>query len=214
MTAVSADADGEDPGVDRRLLDAHLAGCPGCRAYRAELAGVRRHTLVASAPEMPDLSRRVTRLNAAADRASRWGLLRALLALVALEVFVLALPDLVLGEGSSSSAHVAHAARHLGSFSIAYAVALALVVIRPARARAILPVTMVLAGALVVTAVADVVQGRVPLVGEVSHVPEVLSVGLVWMLARPSEERRLAFWRRERKASTPRLQAIDEGDDR
>ena len=48
-----------------------------------------------------------------------------------------------------------------------------------------LPVAAVLAGALVITAVVDLVDGRVPLVGEAQHLPEVVSVVLVWLLAVP-----------------------------
>ena len=58
-----------------------------------------------------------------------------------------------------------------------------------------LPVAAVLAGALVITAVVDLVDGRIPLVGEAQHLPELLSVVLVWLLAvpvprRPSEDAR------------------------
>jgi hypothetical protein len=53
-----------------------------------------------------------------------------------------------------------------------------------------LPVAAVLAGALVITAVVDLVEGRVPLVGEAQHLPEVASVVLVWLLAVPSPRRR------------------------
>ena len=85
-----------------------------------------------------------------------------------------------------------HESRHVGAFSIAYAAALLLVVIRPARARAIFPVTLVLAGALFITAMVDVVEGHVPLVDETAHLPELLSVPLVWLLARPLPDPRRA----------------------
>jgi len=136
---------------------------------------------------MPDLARRVTRLDRVADRASRWGLLRLLLALVAVQVIALSLPALVLGEEPATSAH---GARHLGAFSVAFGTALLLVVWRPARARSILPVGATLAGALVLTAVVDVAEGRVPLAGEAVHVPEVIGVVLVWLLAVPGPGRR------------------------
>jgi len=181
-SAISAEIDGEEPGVDRRLLAAHLESCSDCRRFRDDAIRLRAATSIRPAPEMPDLSRRVTKLNAIADRASRWGLIRGLLALVALEILVVALPALLLGEEDATSAH---AARHLGAFSVAYAVALLVVVVRPARARSILPVTAVLAGALVITAAIDIGEGNIPLLGETAHLPEVLSVLLVWLLARP-----------------------------
>lgn len=131
---------------------------------------------------MPDLSRRVAKTNAVLDRAGKWSMVRALLIVVAVEIVVMAVPNLVLGEGEAN----AHDGRHLGAFSIAYAVALLVAAVRPARARTVLPVAAVLAGALLVTAIVDLANGTVPLVNEVSHVPELISVLLIWWLAIPA----------------------------
>lgn len=185
IEAISARADGEDPGIDERVLDAHLASCPSCRSFEAAIGDDRRQLAVQPADLMPDLSQRVSKLAALADRASAWGAVRGLLAVVAIEVIVLALPALVLGEGEQ---HV-HEARHLGAFSVAYGVALLVVAVRPARARTVLPVAAVLAGALFITAVIDLVSGEVPLLNETSHLPELVSVVLVWLLATPGPHR-------------------------
>ena len=96
-----------------------------------------------------------------ADRASTSSIVRALLAVVAVEIIVVSVPAL-LGDGQATSTH---AARHLGAFAVAYGVGLLVVVARPARARTMLPVAAVLAGALVITAVVDLTQRRIPLVG-------------------------------------------------
>jgi predicted anti-sigma-YlaC factor YlaD len=183
--ALSAMADGEDPGIEPRLVEAHVAGCPLCRSFAASIEGSRRRAAVRAAPSMPDLSRRVSKLNALADRTSRWSVARGLLMVVAIEVTVMSLPSLVAGEGQQN----AHDARHLGAFTIAYAVALMVVAIRPARARTVLPVAAVLAGALLITAVVDLTRGTVPLIGEATHIPELVSVLLVWMLAVPARRR-------------------------
>jgi predicted anti-sigma-YlaC factor YlaD len=180
--AISARADGEAPGIDTRLLDAHVATCPGCRRFRDEIDALRRPLRVGAAPAMPDLSPRIVKLNAIADRARAWGAARVLLAAVAVQIVVLSLPALVLGEDQATTSHDA---RHLGAFSVADAAGLLVVVVRPARARSILPVAAVLAGALLITAAVDIAQGRAPLVGETVHIPEILSVGLVWLLAAP-----------------------------
>ena len=184
--AISAVADGEDPGVDERLLDAHLARCPSCRDYRDQVERHRRTIRIREADAMPDLSRRIVKLNAVADRMSRWRYARAALAIVAIEIIVMSVPALIFGDESATSAH---AARHLGAFSIAYAVGLLVVVARPARARTILPVSFVLAGALLLTSVIDVANGSIPLVTETGHLPELLSVLLVWLLAMPAPRR-------------------------
>jgi predicted anti-sigma-YlaC factor YlaD len=211
VEAISARADGEDPGVDGRLLDAHLATCASCRAFEAVIGDDRRQVAVHEAEVMPDLSTRVSKLTALADRASAWGAVRALLALVALEVIVLALPALVLGEGEQ---HV-HEARHLGAFSVAYGVALLVVVVRPARARTVLPVAAVLGGALFITAVIDLVSGNVPLLNETSHLPELVSVVLIWLLATPGPHRaHRAAADPTAPSERPALRLVDQPDDR
>ncbi len=187
--AISADRDGEDPGIERRLVDAHLSRCPACRSFAASAGlGTGRPVELVGAPESTsELPRQVARIAAIADRAATWSIVRALLAVVAVDILVLSLPALVLGDEQETSAH---AARHLGAFTVAYAVGLLVVVVRPARARTMLPVAEVLAGALLVTAVVDLANGRVPLVDEAQHLPEVLSVVLVWLIAVPSPRRR------------------------
>jgi predicted anti-sigma-YlaC factor YlaD len=184
--AISARLDGEDPGIDPALVDAHLARCWRCQAFAADAA----LALVAcpsqrtgAAAAVPDLSKRIRSAVAASDRAGHWGIVRALLVVVAVEIIAFSLPALILGDEQDTAAH---AARHLGAFTAAYGVGLLVVAIRPARARTMLPVTVVLAGALLITAVVDLVNGRVPLVGEAQHLPELLSVVLVWLLAVPA----------------------------
>ncbi|MEZ5099641.1 MAG: zf-HC2 domain-containing protein [Thermoleophilia bacterium] len=182
VEAISARADGEDPGVDERLLDAHLAGCPACRSFEALLGESTRRARVAEAPVVPDQARAVVALNAALDRASRPLVVRVLLAIAAGWIVALSAKPLVLGEQGGA---YSHDARHLGAFSVAYAVALLVAAARPARARAILPVAVVLTGAILITALIDVVEGRIPLVHESVHLPELFSIVLVWLLATP-----------------------------
>ena len=135
---------------------------------------------------MPDLSRRVARLTAIADRAGSWGVVRGLLAVVAVQIIVFSIPALVLGDERDTAAH---AARHLGAFTVAYAVGLLVVVARPARARTMLPVAAVLSGALLIGAVVDLARGRIPIIGEMMHLPEMVSVVLVWLTAVPGPRR-------------------------
>src|SRR5262249_3972638 len=53
--SVSAAFDGEDPGAPRAAVDAHLAGCAGCRGYRDGLAALAP-MLAAPRPSPPDLT--------------------------------------------------------------------------------------------------------------------------------------------------------------
>jgi predicted anti-sigma-YlaC factor YlaD len=177
--AISARADGEELGVDERLLDAHVARCWACQQFAATVTARPAPPIAAVAP--PDLPRRVARAAALADRTATWSVVRALLAVVAIEIIVVSVHAL-LGEEQETSTH---AARHLGAFAVAYGVGLLVVVARPARARTMLPVAGVLAGALVITSVVDLTQRRIPLVDEAAHLPEVVSVVLVWLIAVP-----------------------------
>lgn len=183
--AISARVDGETPQVAERLLDAHLEHCHDCRSFEAASVAARRTLLVTEATPMPDLSRRVSRLNAMFDRASAVPIVRALLFVVACEIVVIAAWQLITGDGNGNP-DSDHLARHLGAFSLAYGVALVVAAVRPARARTVLPVTMVLAGALVASAVVDLAAGSIPLTNETVHLPELISVVLVWLLARPN----------------------------
>ena len=205
--AISAIVDSEQPDVEQRLVEGHLARCPSCRSFQAFAEQARHHARVQPAASIPDLSRRVVRLNALADRASRWRLARAMLAVVAVEIIAFALPALVFGEEHATSTH---SARHLGAFSVAYGVCLLVVVVRPARARTVLPAAAVLAGALLITAVTDLANREIPLFGEAGHLPELISVPLVWLLAVPSLRRPRRFW--AGSGLPPKLHAVD--DDR
>jgi predicted anti-sigma-YlaC factor YlaD len=204
--AISARLDGEDPGIDPALVEAHVSRCPSCQAFAAAAQDARRHDRIGVAPVVPDLSRRVRKAVAVADRTSRWSVVRALLIVVAVQIVAFSLPALVFGDEQDTGSH---AARHLGAFTAAYGVGLVVVAVRPARARAMLPVAAVLAGALVITAVVDLSQGRIPLVGEAQHLPEVLSVVLVWLLAVPAPRRpaQSSAW------SPPTLRAVDDDSD-
>ena len=200
--AISATIDGEDPGFDPRLVDAHLRHCAACREYRSLVEHIPHIDAVAVAPELPDLSQKVSKLAALADRASKWSTVRVLLAVVAIQIIVFSVPNLAAND---SSGLAAHDSRHLGAFTIAYAVALLVVVVRPARARTVFPVACVLAGALVLTAAIDLANGNVPFLGETKHLPELLSVGLVWALATPTRNRPV----RRSQPSSPRLTLVD-----
>lgn len=179
--AIGAILDGEDPGMDPALVDAHLARCPDCAAHREFVHGLRRAGLRAAEPQ-PDLAPTVVKAARVADGTRTWSIPRGVLAVCAVEVVALSLLDLFAGDAS-------HDTRHLGAFTLAYGVLLLVVVARPARARAMLPVALMLGLALAITAIVDLATGRVPLVNEALHIPELVSVAMVWLLAAPGRER-------------------------
>ncbi len=156
----------------------------------------------ASADEIPDLSRRVTKLAALADRAGRWSIVRALLIVVAVEIIAFSLPALVLGD---EQGRPTHAARHLGAFTAAYGVGLLVVAVRPARARHA-PGRRRARRRARDHGARRPLRRADPLVGEAQHLPEVLSVVLVWLLAIPSPRRPAP----RRAARTPLTAVPDE----
>jgi len=173
--AIVADADGHSPAVERRLVVAHVRRCPDCRAFAT---GVELQPRARTGTDGASSSRarRITAAVAQADRDAVPVAARLGLTLVAAHLVVLAVGDLTAPE--------AHDARHVGSFSLAYAIALVVVVARPARARTVLPVSIVLAASLVITAVVDTARGSTEWLTELRHVPEVASVALLWWVSR------------------------------
>ena len=126
-----------------------------------------------------DLSDRVVAMAGAVDRGRvRW-LVRALLGVMAAIEMAIAVP-LLFGFRTDGDPHLA---RHVGAFTAAYAFGLAAVALRPAKARAMVPITVALGVAMAGGAVADIVRGETPALGELSHLPEILGLVLVWMMA-------------------------------
>lgn len=202
MEAISARADGEAATIDDRLLDGHLATCSNCRAFAEDIHRVGRVASLQQVASLPDLSGHVVRAVRAADRSSVWWVLRLGLGVVAIQVILFSAPALLLGHSQGSDEH---AARHLGSFAIAYAIGLLVVALRPAKARGMLPLAAALAGCLAITAVIDISDGRTPVIAEVRHLPEVIGLILVWILATPKRLPRNAG-----HGGLPRLTAVDD----
>lgn len=171
-------ADGEPAGMEQRLVEAHVARCVSCRRYRSALALDRTPATLRS--------RHAGRLALAAERVARWHTTRVLLAVVAIQLLILSGRDLLW---PAADGRAVHDVRHLAAFTLAYGMMLIAVAVRPARSAAALPAAAVLAGALAITAVVDLSAGRVPLVGEAMHIPEVLSVVLIAVLAPPTRPR-------------------------
>ena len=180
--AISARADGEHPAIDQRLLDAHLEVCAECRNFADNVHVLRRAASIDIAPSTTDHSTRVVKVARSADRRSVWWVLRLGLAVVACQIILFSIPALLLGHLQGSDKH---AARHLGSFEVAYAIGLLVVGLRPAKARGLLPLTAALAGCLVVTGIIDAAEGHTPALAEIRHFPEVVGLVLVWALAMP-----------------------------
>lgn len=188
--ALSARLDGEDPQAAPVVLEAHLLGCPGCRAWSARAEEVTRLVRL-QAVEVPDLTAPVLAAVAAEERAAeqaraaarrgRRQVLRVAVAVAAVAQLAIALPILLAGTGASVDPHTS---REMASFDVALAVGFVLAAWRPERARAFVPVALVLAVCLAGTSVVDIANSTTALVHEVGHLAAVVQAGLLWALGR------------------------------
>jgi predicted anti-sigma-YlaC factor YlaD len=186
---LSARLDGEVIDLPADRLDAHLAGCDGCRTWLDHAERVTRQARV-RAVGVPDLTgqilaavadeRRTARAERAAAACGIRQILRLAVGIAAAVQLLLALPVL-FGVGVDP-----HASREMASFDIAVAVGFALAAWRPERARAFVPVAFVLAACLVVTSGLDVAGGATRLAHEVGHLAALAQAGLLWALGRRS----------------------------
>ncbi|WP_406037088.1 zf-HC2 domain-containing protein [Micromonospora sp. NBC_00898] len=192
--ALSARLDGEDPQAPAAALEAHTDSCPGCRSWLARAERVTRLTRL-QAVDVPDLTAPVL-AGVAADRAAarddvavtvraRRQVLRVAVAVAAVAQFAIALPILLAGFGVEADPHTS---REMASFDAALAVGFALAAWRPERARAFLPVALVLAVCLAGTSAVDIARSSTALVHELGHLAAVVQAGLLWALGRVSGE--------------------------
>ncbi|MFU8876278.1 zf-HC2 domain-containing protein [Micromonospora sp. SL4-19] len=192
--ALSARLDGEDPQALAAALTAHTASCPGCRSW---LAGAERVTRLARlrVVDVPDLTAPVlaavgadgaaTRHGEAATVRARRQVLRVAVAVAAVAQLAIALPILLAGLGVEADPHTS---REMASFDAALAVGFALAAWRPERARAFLPVALVLAVCLAGTSVVDIAASTTAAVHELGHLAAVVQAALLWALGRVSAE--------------------------
>lgn len=180
--AVSARFDGEDAPLAGAEVERHLTGCGSCAAFESGLAPLARRTRVVAAAPVPDVTAQVLaaveadRLHAP-DRRRRE--LRLLVGLAGLVQVVLAVASLGAVEGAS--AHLVH---ELAALQLALGLGFLLAALQPRRAPGVLPIAVVVVAATLVAAVVDVVLGRVTLVGELTHLAEVVGVAALWLLSR------------------------------
>jgi predicted anti-sigma-YlaC factor YlaD len=179
--AVSAMLDGEDPGTDRDLVQAHLAACAACREWQDAAHEVtRRARLQIARPGPPRTDETLTAVRASARvrrRPPPAAGARFALAAVAAGQLALTVPSLLLGHDHSLPVHVAH---EMGSFDAALAVGFLVAAWRPGRALGMRAMVGAAAMLLVTTAAVDLVTGQTNLAEEAPHLLAVAG----WLLLR------------------------------
>lgn len=203
--ALSARLDGEDVEVSLDDLDTHVAECAECRRFSLDITDVHRLVRVRAAEPVPDLTRSI--LDATADVApmpqpavgAAQGWIRYGLVVIGLTMLALALPSLVLHD----SGNAIHLTRELSAWDAAFGAGLLFAAWQPGRARGLLPMAAVLAGAQVLGSVIDVVSGRSPVISESHHALELVGVLLLWLLCRTATSTRST--RSSRSTNVPRF---------
>ncbi|MEN3305990.1 MAG: hypothetical protein V7603_2192 [Micromonosporaceae bacterium] len=204
--ALSARIDGEEPGQPPEAIEAHLAGCPSCVTWQQDAQRVTRAVRVQPArvpdltdsimatvaaradgqrppvaAEVPDREARATARTRELSAEARRQVLRVAVAAAAVVQLALALPVLLDPTGAPAGIH---AGREMASFDMAVAVGFLLAAYRPARARAYVPVALVLALCLAVTSGIDLARGATVFSHEIGHLVAVVQAALLYGLGR------------------------------
>ena len=181
--SLSARIDGEAGMVPDDLVDAHVATCPGCTAWRQSALDLRAQApLRADAPDLVGPVLAAVRADEArrAARRRRATATRAALALIALVQLAFSGPGLILGHDHTAPIHVAH---EVGSFDAALAIGLLLAAVRPSLAAGMLPLVAAITGLLLLTAGSDVAAGRTGVMTESPHLLDFAGVLLLLRVA-------------------------------
>ena len=176
--AVSARLDGEDPGIPAGALDAHLATCARCRNFAARIDPLDRLTHT-SRYDVPDRSADIL----AAVRGDRRVRPRATDLVPRVALGLVGVLQLLASLPYLWSLTDAHAARDLAAFQLALAIGFLVAAARPATATGLLPTAVALVAVLAVVVAGDIAVGRVAAGAETIHLPEVVGVALLWLLA-------------------------------
>jgi predicted anti-sigma-YlaC factor YlaD len=176
--AISAQIDGEDPGLPGAALDAHLGACADCRAWQQRAHLVTRRARLGGLFLDHDLTSAVLAAVPAATTGRRRRFTRrAGLAAMAAAQLAITVP-LLLGHDHDAGSHAAH---ELGSFDLALAIAFAVGVIRPALAAGLAWPCAIAASGLTGTALIDWIGGQTPGADEAQHLVAVAgALLLVW----------------------------------
>lgn len=179
---ISARADGEDPGIPDEEIEAHIATCESCRRFAESTEKLRDRLAMVREIDPPDMSRTLISSIGRHERRRHSVLIRWLLAGCALIMIAVAIPDFV------STTEGAHTLRHISAFRVAYAVGLLGVVARPARARTMFYISVVLVVALVSTSLVDLIRNDLDPLPESLHLVQVVAAVLLWIISRPRSD--------------------------
>jgi predicted anti-sigma-YlaC factor YlaD len=177
--AISTQIDGEASWLPSDALATHLEGCPACRDWQRRAHTVTRRVRLGGALLDHDLTSGVlAAVPVARDRTRLRLARRCLLIALALAQFAIAAPMLFLGHDHEAGVH---AARELGSFNLALAIAFAVGAVRPKLSAGLAWPCGIAAGGLVTTAIVDLIGGQAVGADEALHLIALAGAALlVW----------------------------------
>jgi predicted anti-sigma-YlaC factor YlaD len=179
--AISAMIDGEDPGLPRADVNAHLARCADCASWQQRAHALTRRARLGGPSLDRDLAPAVLAASPRlpAGRGDRWR--RAGLLVVAVAQLAITVPLLILGHDHGAGPHAAH---ELGSFDLALAIAFAVGAIRPSLSAGLAWPCGVAATGLAATAIIDMIAGQTFGADEAQHLIAVAGALLLFWQAR------------------------------
>jgi predicted anti-sigma-YlaC factor YlaD len=205
--AMSAVLDGEADAAERAAVEAHVAGCAGCRAWQhslADLAVITRRARTGVADAGPDLVARVVG-HAPGPRVRRRGTAaRAGLAAVGLAQATIGLVAL-LGAATHAHTGMAHTTHESAAWNIALGVAFLAGALWSRHLAGLLPALGAFIALLAVVSGLDLVAGRVDPGRVASHLLLVvgfaLGVAVVRTVPRPGRGPTpgARWWRRDER---------------
>jgi predicted anti-sigma-YlaC factor YlaD len=177
--ALSAELDGEPPGLPEDALTGHLTGCSDCREWFGRAARVTRLVRLAPAEPIPDLAPRVLAALPVSTPGRRrvFAGARAALVVVAFLQALLAWSGALTGQDDMATGHVAH---EVGAWNLALAVAFLMVATRPKAADALVAPVGVFVTVLAVVAASDAAAGDLALGRLLGHL--LVGAGLVLLV--------------------------------
>ena len=182
--AISARIDGEDPGIPKEAIEAHLAGCQACRDWSIAVVRLTRRARLAPADPVPELTDSVLRAVGPFGhqrRPRRAVLLRLALALIAAVQIGVGMLFALPGAVADRPQHVVYEA---GAWNVALGVGLLAVAVHTRRAAGMLPLLGTLVAAVAVVETLGFLHGHLRLVTFLPHLLLVAGFVLVALLAR------------------------------
>lgn len=200
--SISAHADGQLPEAEVAALEDHLIDCDDCQAWQRRLRSLQGSPLSLAPPHSGAQLKPSAPFHAARNRAIRIALGWAGALLV-----VWHLPELL----TAGDAVAVHLSRHQAGFATALGVSFVFVAFRPDRAYGVIPFAASFALVLVVTAVADLVNGSSSVAIESRHLLEIGGLVLVLLLGSEMgpERRRRRVVRGQRFSTVPSPEIVD-----